>query len=293
MSSIQSFYFVGVITLVSSAHVYGQKKDKMNVLFIIADDMRPELGCYGIEDIVTPHIDRLAEQATVFQNAYCNIPVSGASRASLFTGVYPCYPERFTAFDANAEKDCPKALSLPECFKKNGYYVISNGKVFHNITDHARSWSEYPWRVYPDGYGKDWAEYNKWELWQNEESSRYIHPKTLRGPFCESADVSDTTYIDGRVAQKTIADLRRLKEMKVPFFLANVASGSHICRSMLLRNIGIYIKGRRFSWHRILIDLKHCRSRLLPPVRFVDMGNLRQQRMRLFSERQNTVIMHV
>ena len=80
MSSIQSFYFVGVITLVSSAHVYGQKKDKMNVLFIIADDMRPELGCYGIEDIVTPHIDRLAEQATVFQNAYCNIPVSGASR---------------------------------------------------------------------------------------------------------------------------------------------------------------------------------------------------------------------
>ena len=85
MSSIQSFYFVGVITLVSSAHVYGQKKDKMNVLFIIADDMRPELGCYGIEDIVTPHIDRLAEQATVFQNAYCNIPVSVASRASLFT----------------------------------------------------------------------------------------------------------------------------------------------------------------------------------------------------------------
>ena len=156
MSSIQSFYFVGVITLVSSAHVYGQKKDKMNVLFIIADDMRPELGCYGIEDIVTPHIDRLAEQATVFQNAYCNIPVSGASRASLFTGVYPCYPERFTAFDANAEKDCPKALSLPECFKKNGYYVISNGKVFHNITDHARSWSEYPigqiraqWYIFP------------------------------------------------------------------------------------------------------------------------------------------------
>ncbi len=152
-------------------------------------------------------------------------------------------------------KIVPKALSLPECFKKNGYYVISNGKVFHNITDHARSWSEYPWRVYPDGYGKDWAEYNKWELWQNEESSRYIHPKTLRGPFCESADVSDTTYIDGRVAQKTIADLRRLKEMK-DLSSWHVASGSHICRSMLLRNIGIYIKGRRFSWHRILIDLK-------------------------------------
>ena len=63
----------------------------MNVLLIIADDMRPELGCYGIEDIVTPRLDSLAKQATVFQNAYCNIPVSGASRASLFTGMYPRY----------------------------------------------------------------------------------------------------------------------------------------------------------------------------------------------------------
>lgn len=220
MNCTQSFAFVSMLALASPYHAYGQKHGKMNVLFIIADDMRPELGCYGVEDIVTPHVDRLAEQSTVFLNAYCNIPVSGASRASLFTGMYPRYPNRFTAFDASAEKDCPEALSLPECFKRDGYYVVSNGKVFHNITDHAGSWSEAPWRVHPDGYGKDWAEYNKWELWQNEESSRYIHPKTFRGPFCESADVSDTTYIDGRVARKTIADLRRLKEREEPFFLA-------------------------------------------------------------------------
>lgn len=220
MNCTQSFAFVSMLALASSYHVYGQKHDKMNVLFIIADDMRPELGCYGVEGIVTPHVDRLAKQATVFLNAYSNIPVSGASRASLFTGMYPRYPNRFIAFDASAEKDCPEALSLPECFKRDGYYVVSNGKVFHNIKDHVGSWSEAPWRVHPDGYGKDWAEYNKWELWQNEESSRYTHPKTLRGPFCELADVSDTAYVDGRVAQKTIADLRRLKEKKQPFFLA-------------------------------------------------------------------------
>ena len=136
MKYTQPFCFVSVIVLSSSVHLHGQN-NKMNVLLIIADDMRPELGCYGIEDIVTPRLDSLAKQATVFQNAYCNIPVSGASRASLFTGMYPRYPNRFTAFDASAEKDCPEALSLPECFKKNGYYVVSNGKVFHNITDHA------------------------------------------------------------------------------------------------------------------------------------------------------------
>lgn len=220
MNHIQPYCLISAFALVASTHLYGQKNGKMNVLFIIADDMRAELGCYGVEDVITPHVDKLAEHATVFLNAYCNIPVSGASRASLLTGMYPRYPKRFTAFDASAEKDCPQAVVLPECFKNNGYYVVSNGKVFHNITDHAHSWSEPPWRVHPDGYGKDWAEYNKWELWQNDESSRYIHPKTLRGPFCESADVSDTTYIDGRVAQKTIADLRRLKAKQQPFFLA-------------------------------------------------------------------------
>lgn len=205
---------------VGASNLCAAGKQKMNVLLIIADDLRPELGCYGVQEVVTPHLDQFSRQSTVFMNAYCNIPVSGASRASLLTGMYPHYPDRFVAFDATAQKDCPEAVSLPQCFRDNGYYVVSNGKVFHNITDHAASWSEQPWRVHPDGYGKDWAEYNKWELWQNSESSRFVDPKTLRGPFCESADVPDTAYIDGRLARKTITDLQRLKNLKEPFFLA-------------------------------------------------------------------------
>ena len=56
---------------------------RMNVLFLMADDMRPELGCYGVEAVKTPNMDRLASSGVLFQNAYCNVPVSGASRASL------------------------------------------------------------------------------------------------------------------------------------------------------------------------------------------------------------------
>ena len=55
MKYTQPFCFVSVIVLSSSVHLHGQN-NKMNVLLIIADDMRPELGCYGIEDIVTPFI---------------------------------------------------------------------------------------------------------------------------------------------------------------------------------------------------------------------------------------------
>ena len=202
-----------------SAHSQKQTK-QLNVLFIIADDMRPELGCYGVEDVKTPNIDAFASTGVLFQNAYCNVPVSGASRASLFTGVYPDFPTRFSVYNSTAEEECPWAIPLSGWFTQNGYHTVSNGKVFHNITDHANSWSEYPWRVDPNGYGADWAQYNKWELWMNKESGNSINPATMRGPFCESADVPDTAYVDGKVRVQTINDLKRLKEKDEPFFLA-------------------------------------------------------------------------
>lgn len=200
--------------------LFAQTEAKPNVLFLMADDLRPELGCYGVKEIKTPCIDKLAASSLLFGQAYCNIPVSGASRASLLTGVYPRYPNRFIRFDACAEKDYPSAIPISKWFTDHGYYTISNGKVFHTITDHDDSWSEYPWRVNPDGYGSDWAEYNKWELWMNKESGNSINLKTMRGPFCESAAVPDSAYDDGKGALRTIQDLRRLKAAGKPFFLA-------------------------------------------------------------------------
>lgn len=197
-----------------------QAGSRPNVLFIMADDMRPELGCYGVKEIKTPNIDRLAAEGVLFQQAYCNIPVSGASRASLLTGVYPQYPHRFIHFSAYASKDCPQAIPLSGWFTQQGYYTLSDGKVFHHINDHADSWSEPPYRNHPDGYDVYWAEYNKWELWMNSESGKTIHPKTLRGPFCEVADVPDTAYDDGKLANRVICDLKRMKSVGKPFFLA-------------------------------------------------------------------------
>ncbi|MFA7492696.1 MAG: sulfatase [Proteiniphilum sp.] len=194
---------------------------KPNILFIIADDLRPELGCYGVEAIKTPHIDRLAEESILFGNAYCNAPVSGASRASMLTGLYPELPtKRFTHAYSYAQKDAPDAVPVSQWFSDHGYYTISNGKIFHNVDDHAGSWSEPPWRVNMEGYESHWAVYNKWELWMSDVSGRTIHPKTMRGPFYEYADVPDSAYEDGKVALRTIEDLRRLKKQDKPFFLA-------------------------------------------------------------------------
>uniref|UniRef100_A0AB33ISN1 Sulfatase n=1 Tax=Prevotella sp. GTC17254 TaxID=3236794 RepID=A0AB33ISN1_9BACT len=203
---------------VTAADHSAQKR--MNVLLVMCDDLRPELGCYGVEAIHTPHIDRFASQSLVFEYAYCNIPVSGASRASLFTGMYPKFPHRFVNYTSRIGHDAPDAIVLSQWFTSHGYHTISNGKVIHHVEDKAETWSEVPWRLHPKGYDVYWAEYNKWELWLNSESGRHINPKTMRGPFAEIADVPDTAYDDGHVMQKTIADLRRLKSLNTPFFLA-------------------------------------------------------------------------
>ena len=80
----------------------------------------------------------------IFTRAYCQVPVCGASRASLMTGLRPT-KKRFLSFDTYAERDAPGAMTLPEEFKRNGYHCLSNGKVFHHNDDTAkRSWSENP-----------------------------------------------------------------------------------------------------------------------------------------------------
>src|SRR6056300_431369 len=79
-----------------------QQNKPKNILFIAVDDLRPELNFYGANHIVSPNLDKLATESLVFNRAYCNVPVCGASRASLLTGARPT---RHRFIDARTEKD--------------------------------------------------------------------------------------------------------------------------------------------------------------------------------------------
>jgi len=182
---------------------------KPNVLFLVVDDLRPQLGCYGHKQMLSPNIDRLASDGVVFLRSYCQVPVCGASRASLLTGVRPTR-DRFIGFNTRAEKDLPGALVLPKHFRNNGYHTISNGKVFHHQNDCADSWSEEPWR--PAGV---------WRNYLLKENIKLAEKNPAQaGPAYEAADVPDNAYFDGMIADKAISDLRRLADMDKPFFLA-------------------------------------------------------------------------
>lgn len=195
--------------LTASSLIAKGANPKFNVLFIAVDDLRPQLGCYGQGQIKSPHIDKLAARGTVFKRAYCQVAVCGASRASLLTGLRPT-PKRFLTYQTYAEKDAPGAMTLPQEFKENGYHCISNGKVFHHRNDTAsRSWSEQPWKPSIGG-----------TTTLHPESKTMIGGTKNRGPVFEAPDVADNAYPDGQTADKTINDLKRMKEAGKPFFLA-------------------------------------------------------------------------
>jgi arylsulfatase A-like enzyme len=188
------------------------RRSKPNVLFLVVDDLRPQLGCYGRRQMLTPHIDALADRGLLFQRAYCQVPVCGATRASLLTGVRPTR-ERFVTFSAWADEDLPGALTLPQHFWQHGYFAHACGKVFHHQEDTAeRSWSDEVWHC-RQAQGS-WRNYVLPENVARDQSDGF------RGPPFERADVPDNAYRDGQIADHAVAELERLSRDRRPFFLA-------------------------------------------------------------------------
>ena len=186
------------------------EQPRPNVLMIAVDDLRPELACYGADQIHSPHIDALAAEGLLFERAYCQIAVCGASRASLLSGTRP---ETTTIWDYKTpmRSRLPDVLSLPQHLKANGYRTIALGKVYHVATDDfPQGWSERPWRPRAPTYVTETA-----------LDQRVRLEDRVRGPSVEDGGrIGDDVYADGVTAAEAARRLQELSEASEPFLLA-------------------------------------------------------------------------
>ena len=109
----------------------------------MADDLRPELGCYG-SVAHTPHLDALARRGMIFRQAYCQQAVCNPSRSSMLTGLRPDSLGLYVNGTHFRELK-PEVNTLPGWMKDHGYTTRCVGKIFHNwhTKEHGdpRSWS--------------------------------------------------------------------------------------------------------------------------------------------------------
>lgn len=204
-------FIVCLVVVISNAHDH-KHHSHPNILMIIVDDLRPQLGCYGADETFSPNIDRIAEEGTLFETAYVQIPVCGASRASMMTGLYPT-SDRFVTYYSSADKDAPNIPDLPSHLMSSGYSTISNGKIYHNVNDSTNSWTS----IYRP------ADFRVYLLPENQNLGG-------RGKDAayEAADVEDNAYPSGVMAEKIIDDLRQAKEKGTPFFITAGFTKPHL-----------------------------------------------------------------
>ena len=165
-----------------------------NVLFIIVDDLRPLLGCYGHPEMHTPNIDKLAQRGTLFNRAYCQYPLCNASRTSMLTGLRPGTTKVFNN-STKFRETLPNAVTLPQYFKASGYHTQSVGKIAHNLEwqDDAYSWSVPSWTL-----------------------PYYVNPSL--NPAWQALDVEDDELRDGKTAKHAVETLEEIQNTR--FFLA-------------------------------------------------------------------------
>jgi len=214
---------------------------RLNVLFIIVDDLNTDLGCYGLLEVKTPNIDRLASRGVRFEYAYCQYPLCNPSRTSFLSGLRP---EIIGVFDNNVvphEKN-PMLEFMPEFFRRHGYFVAGAGKVFHSRPKPGSFDAFHP--THGEEKGKTPVKRTPWQ-----------GPGTP--PWWAELDGPEEISSDAIAAQKIVTWMQESVREGKPFFLA----------------AGFHRPHRPWIVPREYFDLYPCVSlrdeppmRLIPPV---------------------------
>ena len=142
-------FWLLLLNVFSSSSLAATSNSSPNVLFIVIDDLRPLLGCYGDKIALTPNLDGLAAKSFLFDKAFTQQALCAPSRNSFLTSRKPDTTKLYDFYSYWRESS-GNYTTLPQYFKEHGYHAHSVGKMFHpgissNFSDDMPySWSQTP-----------------------------------------------------------------------------------------------------------------------------------------------------
>jgi len=175
LSALAAFIVLSIIPCIS-----GATEKRPNILWIVAEDLSPWMGCYGdeVNKNHTPTIDKLAAHGVLFKRAYAMAPVCSPIRSALITGVMQTTTgtHQHRSSRTTDGEVVPEALrirlpkdvkTLPELMKANGYFTFNSGKDDYNFHYDRRA-------LYDVGNRPDYqAGMNGWQGNKAEHSKSY------------------------------------------------------------------------------------------------------------------------
>ena len=209
------FSFLTLLFLSVTGSKPSKQSNKMNVLFIIADDLNCALGAYGDSLAITPNLDKLAKEGLLFDNTHVQYPLCGPSRVSLMTGLYPDQTKS-KKLRLYVRQTIPNVITLGQKFRMENYHSVRVGKIYHyhNPRDIGTAGHDdtYTWDRTVNPYGRDKIE---------EYKLKGLKSKLDGGTLSWlEADGNDEEQTDGIGATQTIDFLDEFSESGENFFLA-------------------------------------------------------------------------
>jgi len=207
-------------------------ENQYNVLFIAVDDLRPELGCYGVEQAQSPHLDQFAESAVLFRKHYVQVATCGASRFALLTGRSPANSgvtrsnsAAYSGKTAFSQEQQPGAQTMPELFRRSGYHTCLIGKISHtadgrvyeyNGTGDGRDELPHAWDDLATPLG-DWE--RGWGIFFAYANGRHRESGKGDKDLMEFVVENDNDLPDGLMAETAIEKLQNYAKSDRRFFM--------------------------------------------------------------------------
>lgn len=173
-----------------------QDMKQTNLLFIMHDDLRPQLNNYGLDYMITPNYDRLAQKSVVFDYAFCQVAVCNPSRDSLLTGLRPDVLGTY-----NFQHSFAPHILLPVQLVRSGYNTAMFGKMLHWPNGDPAIWNFEHWE-------------NDWYKYQNMERNS-MNSSTMPDKIKPEEEFRDALFTN-----RAIKSLRAMAEQPKPFMLA-------------------------------------------------------------------------